>query len=220
MLVTTAPFADNTGLENSGELLLLTDATGAVIRGFAPTTAIVTNPEMLYLSLGILGATVMPHNLYLHSSIVQTRKYMDTHESKKEAIRFATIDSSVALMFALFINAALRLSESDARYEGTDTPVWRSWLVGGVGAAHVSIPQPKDTPTGCGCFGAASASGAAYQLKLVLERQISQNGWLAHLQLAHVWLPSASTAAASLPQTHYGRFDTGTVSIGIRKLFD
>jgi len=121
---------------------------------------------------------------------------------------------------ALFVNAALRLGESDARYEGTDTPVWRSWLVGGVGAAHVSVPQPRDTPTGCGCFGAASASGAAYQLKLVLERQISQNGWLAHLQLAHVWLPSISTAAASLPQTHYGRFDTGTVSIGIRKLFD
>jgi manganese transport protein len=62
---------------------------------------------MLYIAIGILGATVMPHNLYLHSSIVQTRKYLDTHESKREAIRFATLDSTVALMSALFINAAI-----------------------------------------------------------------------------------------------------------------
>ena len=64
-------------------------------------------PTMLYIAIGILGATVMPHNLYLHSSIVQTRKYGDTAASKAEAIRFATIDSGVALMFALFINAAI-----------------------------------------------------------------------------------------------------------------
>jgi len=62
---------------------------------------------MLYIAIGILGATVMPHNLYLHSSIVQTRMYSDTFESKREAIRFASIDSAVALMFALFINAAI-----------------------------------------------------------------------------------------------------------------
>ena len=62
---------------------------------------------MLYIAIGILGATVMPHNLYLHSSIVQTRKYGDTHENRREAIRFASIDSAVALMFALFINAAI-----------------------------------------------------------------------------------------------------------------
>ena len=62
---------------------------------------------MLYISIGILGATVMPHNLYLHSSIVQTRMYGDSFEGKKEAIRYATIDSTVALMSALFINAAI-----------------------------------------------------------------------------------------------------------------
>ena len=62
---------------------------------------------MLYIAIGILGATVMPHNLYLHSSIVQTRKYGDTTRSRREAIRFASIDSAVALMFALFINAAI-----------------------------------------------------------------------------------------------------------------
>ncbi len=78
-----------------------------VLMGFIPRTAILTNPDMLYIAIGILGATVMPHNLYLHSSIVQTRKYLDDDVSKAEAIRFATIDSSVALMSALFINAAI-----------------------------------------------------------------------------------------------------------------
>ncbi|PYL24632.1 MAG: divalent metal cation transporter, partial [Verrucomicrobia bacterium] len=67
----------------------------------------VANQGMLYVSIGILGATVMPHNLYLHSSIVQTRKFEQTLEGKREAIKFATIDSTVALMFALFINGAI-----------------------------------------------------------------------------------------------------------------
>jgi manganese transport protein len=80
---------------------------GAVIRGFAPTTAIVTNPEMLYLAIGIIGATVMPHNLYLHSGIVQTRRFGETVPEKREAIKLATIDSTIALMFALTINAAI-----------------------------------------------------------------------------------------------------------------
>jgi manganese transport protein len=79
----------------------------AVAAGFIPRAEIVRNGSMLYIAIGILGATVMPHNLYLHSSIVQTRKYMDSVASKAEAIRFATIDSSVALMTALFINGAI-----------------------------------------------------------------------------------------------------------------
>jgi manganese transport protein len=80
---------------------------GQVIRGFAPTTDIVSNPDMLYLALGIIGATVMPHNLYLHSGIIQTRAYGGTVPEKKEALKFATIDSTLALMFALTINASL-----------------------------------------------------------------------------------------------------------------
>jgi manganese transport protein len=78
-----------------------------VLLGFVPGPQIVTNQGMLYLSIGILGATVMPHNLYLHSSIVQTRKFEQTPAGRREAIKFATIDSSVALMFALFINGAI-----------------------------------------------------------------------------------------------------------------
>ena len=74
---------------------------------FIPSASIVTNPDMLYIAIGILGATVMPHNLYLHSSIVQTRDYPRTSVGKREAIRFANIDSATALMLALFVNAAL-----------------------------------------------------------------------------------------------------------------
>jgi manganese transport protein len=80
---------------------------GAVIKGFAPTTEIVTNPDMLYLALGILGATVMPHNLYLHSGVVQTRRYGGSVADRREAINFATLDSTIALMFALLINASI-----------------------------------------------------------------------------------------------------------------
>jgi manganese transport protein len=79
----------------------------ALAAGVVPSVEILRNPEMLYISIGILGATVMPHNLYLHSSIVQTRMYGDSIEGKQEAIRYATIDSTVALMSALFINAAI-----------------------------------------------------------------------------------------------------------------
>jgi manganese transport protein len=89
----------------------------AVLGGFVPKLEIIQNPKMLYVAIGILGATVMPHNLYLHSSIVQTRKYEQTSEGKREAIKFATLDSTVALMFALFINAAI-LIVSAASFHG------------------------------------------------------------------------------------------------------
>ena len=89
------------------ELIISRPDMAAVARGFIPTTEIVTNPEMLYIAIGILGATVMPHNLYLHSSIVQTRKYDENAAGKREAVRFSFIDSTIALTFALFINAAI-----------------------------------------------------------------------------------------------------------------
>jgi len=79
----------------------------AMLRGFAPSTEIFTNPEMLYIAIGILGATVMPHNLYLHSSIVQTRAYERTDEGRRDAIKWATTDSTIALMLALFVNASI-----------------------------------------------------------------------------------------------------------------
>ena len=89
------------------ELAMARPALAEVARGLVPTTEIITNPTMLYIAIGILGATVMPHNLYLHSSIVQTRRVLPDPASKREAIRFATLDSTVALLFAFFINAAI-----------------------------------------------------------------------------------------------------------------
>ena len=89
------------------EILLAHPSVAAVAKGFVPTRDIVANRDMLYIAIGILGATVMPHNLYLHSSIVQTRRYQETSDGKREAVRFAFIDSTIALTFAFFINAAI-----------------------------------------------------------------------------------------------------------------
>ncbi|MGE0393619.1 MAG: Nramp family divalent metal transporter [Vicinamibacterales bacterium] len=100
------------------ELWLAKPDLAGVAAGFIPTPQLLDDPEMLYIAIGILGATVMPHNLYLHSSIVQTRKYVDNLAGKAEAIRFATIDSSVALMSALFINGAI-LVMAAAVFHGT-----------------------------------------------------------------------------------------------------
>ncbi|EAG9475689.1 Mn(2+) uptake NRAMP transporter MntH, partial [Listeria monocytogenes] len=88
----------------------------AIAKGFIPQSEIVTNPAMLYIALGILGATVMPHNLYLHSSIVQTRQYARTKEGKKEAIRFSFIDSTFSLTIALLINASILILAAAAFY--------------------------------------------------------------------------------------------------------
>jgi manganese transport protein len=105
------------------ELFIAKPDMGAVARGFIPTTQIFTNPEMLYIAIGILGATVMPHNLYLHSSIVQTRKYEETAEGKREAVRFAFLDSTIALSFALFINAAILIVAAATFHTSGNTEV-------------------------------------------------------------------------------------------------
>ncbi len=90
------------------QLFLSSPEYGPALRNLLiPSTSIITNPAMLYIAIGMLGATVMPHNLYLHSSIVQSRKYKRTSEGKREAIFMANIDSALALMVALFVNAAI-----------------------------------------------------------------------------------------------------------------
>ena len=89
------------------ELVFSKPNMGAVALGMLPSADIIKNPMMLYIGIGIIGATVMPHNLYLHSSIVQTRKYEQTAGGKREALKFATVDSTIALFLAFFINAAI-----------------------------------------------------------------------------------------------------------------
>ena len=100
------------------ELIVAGPSLPDVVGGLVPTPVILTHPGMLYIAIGILGATVMPHNLYLHSSIVQTRAFVRNEEGKAMAIQFATIDSTVALLCAFFINAAI-LILSAAAFHGT-----------------------------------------------------------------------------------------------------
>lgn len=101
------------------ELICAQPAIRAVLGGLLPRPEIVMNPSMLYIAIGILGATVMPHNLYLHSSIVQTRAFARSSAGKAFAVKFATIDSTLALLFAFFINAAI-LILSAAAFHGTE----------------------------------------------------------------------------------------------------
>lgn len=105
------------------QLILARPEIAGVLGGFVPRPEIVTNPAMLYLALGILGATVMPHNLYLHTAIVQTRAYGETIPQKREAIRFATLDSTVALLFALLVNASILILAAAAFHARGETGI-------------------------------------------------------------------------------------------------
>jgi manganese transport protein len=105
------------------EIVLADPDWGAVALGFIPQPEILTNPGMLYIAIGILGATVMPHNLYLHSSIVQTRRWAPTPAGRREAVLFATIDSTVALSLALFVNAAILILAAAAFHTTGQTEV-------------------------------------------------------------------------------------------------
>ncbi len=155
------------------ELIIARPDMAAVMKGFIPTTQVVTNPEMLYIAIGILGATVMPHNLYLHSSIVQTRKYAEHTEGRREAVRFAFIDSTIALTFALFINAAILIMAA-ATFNRT----------GNTGVAEIQDAHRLLTPllgvTGAGTVFALAllASGQNSTLTGTLAGQIVMEGFL------------------------------------------
>src|SRR5258706_9132200 len=100
------------------EMIISQPSISGMLVGLIPSPQIVFNPSALYLAIGILGATVMPHNLYLHSSIVQTRNFERTEEGKRKAIKFATIDSTGALMIAFLINASILILSGSA-FHGT-----------------------------------------------------------------------------------------------------
>ncbi|PYK96425.1 MAG: divalent metal cation transporter [Verrucomicrobia bacterium] len=154
------------------EIIFSRPDVAQVLGGFVPKFAIVQNPEMLYLAIGILGATVMPHNLYLHSSIVQTRKYEQNAEGKAEAIKFATIDSTTALMFALFINAAI-LIVSAATFHGSGEKVES------IERAHELFPSFLGVAMASTIFALALlASGQNSTLTGTLAGQIVMEGFL------------------------------------------
>ncbi len=99
------------------EIIRSQPEVAAMLKGYIPHKQALLNPEMLYLAIGILGATVMPHNLYLHSSIIQTRDYPRTHEGKKMAIKYATWDSTTSLMLAFVINSAILITAASTFYQ-------------------------------------------------------------------------------------------------------
>jgi len=144
-----------------------------IAKGFLPSPQIVVNPEMLYIAIGILGATVMPHNLYLHSSIVQTRNYELNPRGKREAIKFATIDSTFALMFALFINAAILIVSAATFYRSGHSEVAE------IGDAY-KLLTPLLGVTGASTLFAIAllASGQNSTLTGTLAGQIVMEGFL------------------------------------------
>ncbi len=146
---------------------------GDVLRGFIPQASIAQSPQMLYLALGILGATVMPHNLYLHSSIIQTRKIGDSREEKLEAIRMGTIDSTVALMFALFINASILILAAATFH------VAGRYEVAEIQDAHALLGPMLGAPLAATLFAVALlASGLNSTVTATLTGQIIMEGFI------------------------------------------
>jgi manganese transport protein len=155
------------------ELIASSPSLPGVLKGLFPTPQIVSNPTMLYIALGILGATVMPHNLYLHSSIVQTRAFKRDEEGKTMAVRFATIDSTLALLFAFFINAAI-LILSAATFHGT---AYES--VADIADAHQLLTPVLGYPLASLLFAVALlASGQNSTLTGTMAGQIVMEGFL------------------------------------------
>jgi manganese transport protein len=157
----------------AAELIMARPDLANVVGGLLPTGEIVTNPTMLYIAIGILGATVMPHNLYLHSSIVQTRKVLPDSISRREAIRFATLDSTVALLFAFFINAAILILAS-ATFHNTGHQE-----VADIGDAYRLLAPLLGTTAASTLFAVALlASGQNSTITGTLAGQIVMEGFL------------------------------------------
>ncbi len=184
---------------------------GGVIRGFAPTVDIVRNPQMLYLALGIIGATVMPHNLYLHSGIVQTRDYGHSLPEKREALRFATWDSTVALMFALLVNASILILAAATFYKTGRTDV------SDLGDAHAMLAPLLGSLLAPKLFAISLlACGLNSTVTATLAGQIVMEGFL-NIRLP-AWLRRLATrmvaiGPAAIVTIYYGASGTGVLLI-------
>jgi manganese transport protein len=149
----------------------------AVGAGFVPLAQILQNPPMLYIAIGILGATVMPHNLYLHSAIVQTRRWQETAIQKWEAIKFATLDSTIALSVALFINAGILILAASAFHFSGNREVAE------IQDAYQLLSPVLGAPLASVLFGVALlASGQSSTLTSTMAGQIVMEGFL-HIRL-------------------------------------
>jgi manganese transport protein len=146
---------------------------GGVLGGFAPSSELLRNPDMLYLALGIIGATVMPHNLYLHSGIVQTRDAGSTVPERKSAIRMATLDSTLALMFALLINASILILAAAAFHAKGNTGIAE------LGQVHSLLAPVLGSPMAASLFAIALiACGLNSTVTATLAGQIVMEGFL------------------------------------------
>ena len=186
------------------------DATG-ILYGFMPKPEILQNPDMLYIAIGILGATVMPHNLYLHSSIVQTRDWQPTTQNRWEAIKFSTIDSTVALSLALFINSAILIvSAATFHFSGYQD-------VAEIQDAYKLLSPLLGVSVASTIFGLALlASGQSSTLTATLAGQIVMEGFL-QLRLPS-WLRRLATrliaiVPALIAIIFFGERSTGSLLV-------
>lgn len=161
------------GICFTAEILFSRPDLGGILQGYIPKPEILKNPEMLYIAIGILGATVMPHNLYLHSSIVQTRDWQPTSEKRWEAIKFSTIDSTVALSLALLINSAILIvSAATFHFSGNQN-------VAEIQDAYKLLSPLLGVSAASAIFGVALlASGQSSTLTATLAGQIVMEGFL------------------------------------------
>jgi manganese transport protein len=161
------------GISFAAEIIFSRPDLGGILRGYIPKPEILQNPEMLYIAIGILGATVMPHNLYLHSSIVQTRDWEPSQEKRWEAIKFCTIDSTVALSLALFINSAILIvSAATFHFSGNQN-------VAEIQDAYKLLTPLLGVSAASAIFGVALlASGQSSTLTATLAGQIVMEGFL------------------------------------------
>jgi manganese transport protein len=155
------------------EVVLAQPAVGELVAGLLPRSELLSDPKMLYIGIGIVGATIMPHNLYLHSSIVQTRRYDTTLGGKREAIRFAVFDSSFALTIALFINAAILVMAAAAFHTSGHTEVTE------IQDAYALLAPVLGAPLAATVFALALlAAGQNSTVTATLAGQIVMEGFL------------------------------------------
>lgn len=193
------------------EMIVSQPAWHSILGGLVPSAQIVFNPSALYIAIGILGATVMPHNLYLHSSIVQTRAIQQTPEGKGSAIKFATIDSTVSLLLAFFINAAILILAA-ATFHGTEHST-----VADISDAYKLLTPLLGAPLASAMFAIALlASGQNSTLTGTIAGQIVMEGFL-DIHLAP-WLRRLITRGIAIVPAvivtwYYGERGTGQLLI-------
>ena len=194
------------------QLVMSRPDVGALALGLIPTTQIVTNPEMLYIAMGILGATVMPHNLYLHSSIVQTRAWAEGEVDKRQAIKYATIDSTAALSMAFFVNGAILVVAAAVFHQAG------RYDVGDIRDAYQLLSPLLGVAGASTLFAVALlASGQASTLTATLAGQIVMEGFL-HIRL-RPWLRRLITRLLALVPAlitivWFGESSTGALLVG------